>query len=333
MEDRLRFYSISPVDLLFEADQLLLSPDLQNGFIRFALVCLKDGGCLDAPKAIARAARLNIEDAGTLRAEMEDVCEVREGKIAPKLVWGLIEHAEMKSQKARNSALAKASNPAQTQADASDSNANGKRKKANASERKRTQANASERVLSEVKLSEVNNSGANAPGADAPDADAPDAAETSPDYPAQSDPPADPTPSPSVAFKNTVVAAFVQVLSELDPDAPPYTVTSVDCIQVEALRKRCLKGKDGKPWEMTPENLARALTNYRASPIGERTLADFAARFSTFYRNALDRYSKPVSPEGKADGRIHGSGNGTEIVAGSLPSESGDGGKWAYREI
>lgn len=91
------------------------------------------------------------------------------------------------------------------------------------------------------------------------------------------------------AFNRLIFQAFAATVAELDFDAPPYSPTKADWVQVDALRKRCVK----TGWELTPERLKTALDHYRASPLGVRTLADFSSRFSDFYRHAVDRFGKP----------------------------------------
>jgi hypothetical protein len=67
----------------------------------------------------------------------------------------------------------------------------------------------------------------------------------------------------------------------------PYLSKKADFVQLAALRK-------GLGARLTPQAWEQALTNYFASHVGTRTLADVSVRFATFYKSPLDRFGKPV---------------------------------------
>jgi uncharacterized protein YdaU (DUF1376 family) len=88
--------------------------------------------------------------------------------------------------------------------------------------------------------------------------------------------------------------AFCQMFAETH-DGEPYAYKQADFVKLAEMRKRYAKAKP-QPWEVTPERFKQAATNYFGSDLATHTLADLCNRFSTFYRSALDRFNKPVTP-------------------------------------
>lgn len=92
------------------------------------------------------------------------------------------------------------------------------------------------------------------------------------------------------AFCATLERAFGGEFLKKQPNGLPYKAKQGDWVHVKTLFDRCKKHS----WELTDERLAKALANFWASPIHQRTLGDFSNRFSAFFESALDRYGKPV---------------------------------------
>lgn len=74
-----------------------------------------------------------------------------------------------------------------------------------------------------------------------------------------------------------------------DTDPAPYLIQTKDGVQLATLIR---KGQETN-WPITIERWERGLKHYFLSDLGERTIADLASRFSTFWKGSLDRYSKP----------------------------------------
>jgi len=73
----------------------------------------------------------------------------------------------------------------------------------------------------------------------------------------------------------------------------PYAYKPADFVKLAALRDRYAKAKP-QPWDVTTERFRQAAEHYFGSELATHTLADLCERFSTFFRNALDRYNKPI---------------------------------------
>lgn len=287
-----------------QADWINVSYRIPDGqlrleFLGLALHCLNEGGFQDDDDEIAFIVGLSVARVKEMRPYLNRLSDISDGKLMIRIVGEAIEErAEFGRKQAARATGGKRQPPnaAEDQGEPPSPAPSPKESKKNKkSHGKPRQATASHGITNHaVNHADIQDSGTNVPGADAPD-------EAQPvEEPVDSAPPA--PPSPSVIFKQSVVAAFCDTLAELDADAPPYQPTAADVIQIEALRKRCLKGKDGVPWELTPARLSKALANYRASPIGQRTLADFAVRFSTFYAHALDQYRNPAGATNGTNG-------------------------------
>lgn len=77
-------------------------------------------------------------------------------------------------------------------------------------------------------------------------------------------------------------------------DGEPYAYKPADFVKLAGLRDRYAKAKP-QPWEVTPERFRQAAENYFHSELATHTLADLCERFSTFFRNPLDRFNKPMA--------------------------------------
>jgi len=73
-------------------------------------------------------------------------------------------------------------------------------------------------------------------------------------------------------------------------EAPYDSKKDADFTQTQKLIKTCQQNN----WPLTERKFLLALQNYLTTPQGSHTLADLAGRFSSFFKGALDRYSKPV---------------------------------------
>jgi hypothetical protein len=91
----------------------------------------------------------------------------------------------------------------------------------------------------------------------------------------------------------------------------PYAYKPADFVKLAALRDRYAKAKP-QPWDVTPERFRQAAEHYFGSELATHTLADLCERFSTFFRNALDRYNKPL--DSGRNGTTH-VGNGAAEVS------------------
>ena len=92
----------------------------------------------------------------------------------------------------------------------------------------------------------------------------------------------------------------------------PYAYKPADFVKLAELRKRYAKAKPA-PWDVTPERFRVAAEHYFASDLATHTLADLCERFSTFFRNAVDRFNKPM---GGLNGQTAISKNGNDANRG-----------------
>src|SRR5262249_6376699 len=98
-------------------------------------------------------------------------------------------------------------------------------------------------------------------------------------------------------------------------EAPYQGKNDADFTNTQRLIRKCaLKG-----WPLTERKFLFALKNYLATPQGSHTLADLASRFSSFYRSALDRYSKPITTHSGAKVGSNGSSAHQETVEAPPP--------------
>lgn len=92
----------------------------------------------------------------------------------------------------------------------------------------------------------------------------------------------------------------------------PYVSRQGDFVQLAELRRRC-RAHDN--WDLNApasdgkrDRYQQALDNYFASDMATRTFADFCARFSTFFKGALDRFGQ-YQGNGGANGQQQTAGN------------------------
>jgi hypothetical protein len=82
----------------------------------------------------------------------------------------------------------------------------------------------------------------------------------------------------------------------------PYMWQEHDFVKLANLRKTCEKNS----WELTEARFAQALRHYFETEQGSHTLADLCARFSTFYRSALNQFGKPVGGNSTNGAQVNG---------------------------
>jgi hypothetical protein len=96
----------------------------------------------------------------------------------------------------------------------------------------------------------------------------------------------------------------------------PYAYKPADFVKLADLRKRYAKAKP-QPWEVTVERFRQAAGHYFESDLATHTLADLCERFSTFFRNAVDRWNKPIT-NGNGNGKTEISKNGNDANRGNV---------------
>lgn len=111
-------------------------------------------------------------------------------------------------------------------------------------------------------------------------------------------PKAERAPNPADPYFESFKTRFEQTYAA--PYAPRNGKLDGDYAQMNNLLKLC----ESKHWPMTDWKFAQALDHYFATPQGAHTLADLAARFSTFFRAALDKYGKPVDAPANGNGAL-----------------------------
>lgn len=84
-------------------------------------------------------------------------------------------------------------------------------------------------------------------------------------------------------------------------DGEPYAYKPADFVKLAGLRDRYAKAKP-EPWEVTVSRFRQAAENYFHSDLATHTLADLCERFSTFFRNPVDRFNKPMAVNGAPNG-------------------------------
>lgn len=84
-------------------------------------------------------------------------------------------------------------------------------------------------------------------------------------------------------------ALFCKIRQSVGGYEAPYQDRKADFVQLAELFASCAKTN----WVLSHERFAQAAENYFVTPQGSHTLADFASRFSEFYKNALNEFSRP----------------------------------------
>lgn len=85
----------------------------------------------------------------------------------------------------------------------------------------------------------------------------------------------------------------------------PYQDKRGDYVRLAELRKKYAAAD----WEINEQRWRVAVENYFASDLGAHTLADLCARFSPFYKGALDRYGQRPQQTGNHHSSKGGPGN------------------------
>lgn len=89
-------------------------------------------------------------------------------------------------------------------------------------------------------------------------------------------------------------ALFVELYRAVGGYDAPYQFRTADGVHLAKLLKTCEQTR----WPMTVERFTQAARHFFQTPRSSHTLADLAAHFSDFYKNAIDRFNKPVEANG-----------------------------------
>lgn len=287
------WYKIFPLQILSHVDRI---PDatLHGDFLLLAMYCLQRGGLPNDNEEISWLTRLSPERVAQLRPYLNRLAEVRDDKLMIRFIGDIIqerqEYAERRASAGRQGGRPPKPDPIEEgdfppPPDGNGLDSPGKTKtkdlaavKAETGEK---QCFSSENNVYQFKAEESQYI----------HTDIHTNKNTSPSEkqrnPSRKSPEPKPKrePNPQLAYFDEKYLALYGI---------PCAHAKKDFVQLAHLRSECAGAKPD-PWELTDERWRRAVDNYFASSLGSHTLADLCVRFGAFYRNALDRFGKPVA--------------------------------------
>jgi hypothetical protein len=265
---------------------------------------LDDGGLPDSDTKLAFLTGLPIEDIQALRPYFEFLGRCEGGRLyldfAEDVIMERVEFAEKKANAAAKRWDGKTKEPVPSKAmqpPPDDSDAQPKKaQKSTAKQRKAQQSTAMPDKQTDIQTCTDSSNELSGAGA-------------------LPEPPPEPEklPEPEVSNPGRKPDPLFNEFCSLFQSAhagEPYAYKPADFVKLAGLRDRYAKAQPA-PWEVTVERFRQAAEHYFGSDLATHTLADLCERFSTFFRQPVDRWNKPItSSNGGFNGKSETSKSG-----------------------